>query len=99
MVHFRSKDEGGNSFQKVSGVGCQVSATEVDPSGRGNFFKGEPQIIEYRMSKCGIASLSLFLKSTEYIPSTFDIHYSIFDIRFFKVFISIGPVVFGRRQR
>jgi hypothetical protein len=30
------------------------------------------------MSKGGIASLKLFLKSAEYIPSTFDIHYSTF---------------------
>jgi len=45
----------------------------------------EPQNIEYRMSKDGIASLNLFLKLTEYITSKFDIHYSKFDIRFFRV--------------
>jgi hypothetical protein len=31
----------------------------------------------------------IFIKSTEYIPSTFDIHDSIFAIRFFKVSFSI----------
>jgi len=30
-----------------------------------------------------------FNKKIEHIPSTFDIHYSIFDIRFFRVSISI----------
>jgi len=51
--------------------------------------KSEPQNIEYRMSKGGFASLShFFIKLTEYITSTFDIHYSIdirhslFDIRY-----------------
>jgi hypothetical protein len=42
----------------------------------------EPQNIEYRMSKGGIAALNLIIKQTEYLTSTFDIHYSIFDIRF-----------------
>jgi len=42
-----------------------------------------PQNFEYRISKEGIAALYLFyIQSTEYIPSTFDIHYSIFNIRF-----------------
>jgi len=30
-----------------------------------------------------------FCKIDKYLPSTFDIHYSIFDIRFFKVSCSI----------
>jgi len=33
-----------------------------------------------KISKDGFALLNLFKKSTEYIPSKFDIHYSIFDI-------------------
>jgi len=45
------------------------------------------------MSKCGIASLSLFKigrstkssRQAEYLTSTFEIHYSIFDIRFLKL--------------
>ena len=35
-----------------------------------------------------------FLKRTEYITSIFDIHYSIFDIRFFKVPLSIKLTAF-----
>jgi hypothetical protein len=39
---------------------------------------------EGRRAKDGIAALNLFInKKIEYIPSTFDIHDSIFDIRFF----------------
>jgi hypothetical protein len=48
------------------------------------------------MSKAGFASLSLFvnfINQTEYIPSTFDIQYSIFDIRFLKVSFLIKPAV------
>jgi len=42
------------------------------------------------MSKGGFASLSyVFIKSTEYIPLIFDIHYSTFDIRFSKFRFSI----------
>jgi hypothetical protein len=38
------------------------------------------------MSKGGIAALCLlYFKMIEYLTSTFDIHYSIFDIRFFRV--------------
>jgi hypothetical protein len=44
----------------------------------------EPQNIEYRMSKGGFAPLSHFFYKIDRIHS-FDIHYSIFDIRFFKV--------------
>jgi hypothetical protein len=33
-----------------------------------------------RISKCGFVTLSLFYKKIEYLPSTFDIHYSLFDI-------------------
>jgi hypothetical protein len=55
----------------------------------------EPQNIEYRMSKGGIASLNHFLiKLTEYINSTFDIQNSIFDIRFFSVSFSIYLTTF-----
>jgi len=38
------------------------------------------------MTKGGFAALNLFIKWLEYIPSTFDIHDSIFDIRFFYKF-------------
>jgi len=48
------------------------------------------------MMKGGIASLSRF-KWKEYLTSKFDIHYSIFDIRFSKVSFSIRPAVFCRR--
>ena len=44
-------------------------------------------------------TLSLFIKQTEYLPSTFDIHYSIFDIRFFRVSFSIGLNAHGQRRR
>jgi len=33
-------------------------------------------------------------RQAEYIPSTFDIHYSTFDIRFFKVSFPIKPADF-----
>jgi hypothetical protein len=46
------------------------------------------------MQKDGVAALCLFLKWTEYITSTFDIHDSIFDIRFFKVSFPIRLAVF-----
>jgi hypothetical protein len=46
------------------------------------------------MRKNGVAALCLFLKKTEYITSTFDIHDSIFDIRFFKVSFPIRLAVF-----
>jgi len=53
------------------------------------------------MLKGGFASLShFFIKSTEYILSIFDIHYSIFDIRFFRVSFSIKlAVIFGQGRR
>jgi hypothetical protein len=38
-------------------------------------------------------ALSFQLKSIEYLTSTFDIHYSIFDIRFFRVSFSINLAV------
>jgi len=51
-------------------------------------------------------SLNLFIKWIEYIPSTFDIHDSIFDILFFRVSFSIKLAALprrvnfsGRRQR
>ena len=47
----------------------------------------EVETANRRISKYGIAALSPFFKLTEYITSTFDIHYSIFDIRFFKSFL------------
>jgi len=52
----------------------------------------EPKNIEYRMSKGGIAALGLFYK-IDRIPS-FDIRYSVFDIRFFRVSFSIKLAVF-----
>ena len=54
----------------------------------------EYRISNRRISKDGIASLSLFIKLLEYLPSTFDIHDSIFYIRFFKVSFSIKLAVF-----
>jgi len=42
----------------------------------------EYRISNRRISKGGFAALNLFIKSIEYIPSTFDIHDSIFDILF-----------------
>ena len=45
------------------------------------------------------ASLSLFIKLLEYLPSTFDIHDSIFDILFFKVSFSIRLDARGQRRR
>ncbi|CAB1084359.1 hypothetical protein D1AOALGA4SA_11884 [Olavius algarvensis Delta 1 endosymbiont] len=36
---------------------------------------------KFRMMKCGIAALSLFKKNIDRIPY-FDIHYSLFDIRY-----------------
>ena len=38
-------------------------------------------------------TLSLFYKKIEYLPSTFDIRYSLFDIRFLKFLLSIKPAV------
>jgi hypothetical protein len=35
-----------------------------------------------------------FIRQTEYIPSKFDIQYSKFDIRFFKVFLAIRLAAF-----
>jgi len=35
--------------------------------------------------------LTLFYKKIEYLPSTFDIRYSLFDIRFLKFFLLIKP--------
>jgi hypothetical protein len=35
-----------------------------------------------------------FIKSIEFLPSTFDIQYSIFDIRFFRVSFSIKLAAF-----
>jgi len=40
----------------------------------------EPKNIEYRMSKDGIASLTLFFKQAEYINSMFDVGRSMFDV-------------------
>ena len=54
----------------------------------------EYRISNRRITKAGIASLSLFIKLLEYLPSTFDIHDSIFDIRFFKVSFSIKLAAF-----
>ena len=54
----------------------------------------EYRISNRRITKDGIASLSLFIKLLEYLPSTFDIHDSIFYIRFFKVSFSIKLAVF-----
>jgi len=54
----------------------------------------EYRISNRRMSKGGFASLGLFINfinQTAYIPSIFDIHYSIFDIRFLKFLLSIKP--------
>jgi hypothetical protein len=45
------------------------------------------------MSKGGIAMLFLFLAKIDRIPY-FDIHYSIFDIRFFRVSFSIRLTAF-----
>jgi len=42
----------------------------------------EYRISNRRMSKDGFALLSPFLKKIEFLPSTFDIQHSIFDIRF-----------------
>jgi hypothetical protein len=51
----------------------------------------EPQNFEgwFRSRSAGACAswCSVFYKQTEYLPSTFDIYYSIFDIRFFKVSI------------
>jgi hypothetical protein len=52
----------------------------------------EPQNIEYRMSKCGIASLSHFYKIDRI--HYFDIRHSLFDIRFFRVSFSIRLAAF-----
>jgi len=46
-------------------------------------FKSEPQnfrILNRRESKGGFALLNLFVKKIEFIPSTFDIRHSLFDI-------------------
>jgi hypothetical protein len=70
----------------VSGFGCQevavlCSETLYETKLKANRRTAEPQNIEYRMSKGGIATLGLFYK-IDRIPS-FDIRYSVFDIRFF----------------
>jgi len=61
--------------------------------------KANRRTAEYRMSNVeGRNRFALaFLKLTEYIPSKFDIHYSIFDIRFFKVSLSIRLAAFQAR--
>jgi hypothetical protein len=55
--------------------------------------KGEPQNIEYRMPKAGIARAAQtlaprvaksFLKQTEYIHSTSDVERSMFDVHQFR---------------
>jgi len=48
--------------------------------------KSEPQ--NRRMS-------NIECRRMEYIPSTFDIHYSTFDILFFKISLSIGMAARG----
>ena len=63
-------------------------------------FKSEPQNrrISNNEFRREVSLRSIFfIKSTEYIPSTFHIHYSIFDIRFFKVFFSIKLAAFQAR--
>jgi len=61
----------------------------------------EPQnstITNRRISKGGFATLILFYKKIEkYLLSTFDIRYSLFDIRFLKFLISIRLDAAGRR--
>jgi hypothetical protein len=57
----------------------------------------EPQnsrISNRRISKGGFATLSLFYKKIEYLPSTFDIRYSLFDIRFLKFLLLIKLAAF-----
>jgi hypothetical protein len=57
----------------------------------------EPQNIEFRTAECrSVVSLCsvLLIKKTEYLTSTFDIHYSIFDIRFFRVSSTIRLAAF-----
>jgi hypothetical protein len=39
-------------------------------------------------------TLSLFYKKIEYLPSTFDIRYSLFDIRFLKFLLLIKLATF-----
>jgi hypothetical protein len=58
-------------------------------------------ILEFRLRIADLlyrCALSHFIILTEYIPSTFDIHHSIFDIRFFIVSPDSTGRLFGRRQ-
>ena len=56
----------------------------------------EPQNSEYRTAEFRrmVSLRSVFFKQTEFIPSIFDIHYSIFDILFFRISFSIRLAAF-----